>query len=91
MENKKTTELLDLLWTLESAPEDKQNWEKHSEAMDELIKRPPFNRILGENVFGSENVGDMTIEERTTILLDDMKLIKRHKHDEKTGDVMVRI
>lgn len=91
MENKKTTELLDLLWTIENLPEDKQDWDKRTEVFDELIKRPPFNKMLGENEFESSNWGDMTLEERTAELSGDVKLLKRHKHDERTGDVVVRI
>ena len=86
MENKATSELLDLLWKLENASEEKQDWDKYREALAELEKRPPFNRI-----FNSEDANDPAILEKVDGLVDDVKLLKRHKHDEKSGDVMVRI
>lgn len=91
MENKKTSELLDLLWELENAPEGKEDWDKYAEVYDEVIKRPPFNNLLGDNKFNSDAWGDMTLEERTAQLSGEIKLLNRHKHDSHTGDVMVRI
>lgn len=86
MENKKTSELLDLIWELENAPEGKEDWDKHTEAYDELLKRTPYNKILGEDEYG-----DKTLEEEVRDNIKDIKLLKRHKHDDKTGDVCVRI
>lgn len=87
MENKKTTELLDLLWQLENEPEEKQDWDKYSEAYEELLKRTPYNKILGESEYANESTQQEQIEQ----LIGDVKLLKRHKHDDKTGDVLVRI
>jgi len=87
MENKKTTELLDLLWKLETSPEEKQNWTEYDEVYEEICKRTPFKQILGTN----DDERDQTIQENIEDLLSDVKLLKRHKHDETSGDVMVRI
>jgi len=87
MENKATTELLDLLWKLENAPEDKQDWDKFGEVFAELRKRPPFSDILGTK----DDANDQTHEERLDDLDEDVKSLKRHKHCGKTGDVLIRI
>jgi hypothetical protein len=90
MENKATSELLDLLWKLENTPEDKQkedHWDQVDEVRAELWKRPPFNDILGTR----EERNEFTHEERLDGLEEDVKLLKRHKHDEHSGDVLVRI
>ncbi len=89
MENKKTTELLDLIATIEKKGEleDKFNWDEYGEACAELRKRFPFSEILGEK----DDPNDYTLEERIEELEDKGKQLKRHKHDEKSGDVMVRI
>lgn len=85
MENKKTSELLDLLWRLEN--EENPDWDEVGDVRAELEKRPPFNDIIGVK----DDKNDWTHAERLDSLDEDMKLIKRHKHDEKSGDVMVRI
>lgn len=87
MENKKTSELLDLLWEIENAPDDTSDWDKHAEAYDELLKRTPYNKILGTSPFQNE----FTLEESVAENINDIKLLKRHKHDEKSGDVLIRI
>jgi hypothetical protein len=89
MENKTTTELLDLLWKIESkdGPTDKE-WEQHTEAYDALIKRTPFKQILGEREYPNDAP---TQEEAIADLTEDVKLLKRHKHDPHSGDVMTRI
>lgn len=87
MENKTTTELLDLLWKLENAPEGKQDWDKFGEVIAELRKRTPFSDIIGEK----DSANEYSLEERIESLEEDMKLLKRHKHDSHTGDVLVRI
>jgi hypothetical protein len=79
--------LLDLLWKLENAPEDKQDWDKYNEAVAELEKRPPFNKIIGT----LDDQNDLSHAEQLEGLVSDVKQLKRHKHDEKSGDVMVRI
>lgn len=87
MENKTTTELLDLLWKLENATEPKQDWEKYEEVIAELEKRPPFNNIIGKK----DAANEFSFEERIDKLEEEIKLLKRHKHDTHSGDVMVRI
>lgn len=88
MENKKTSELLDFLYTIESKKEPSdEDWDAHTEASAELEKRPPFNSIIGER----EEQNEFSLEERVEVLEKDSKLIKRHKHDDKNGDVLVRI
>lgn len=88
MENKTTAELLDLLWKIESKTETTDtDWDKFAEARAELEKRPPFNELIGTR----EEANEFSHEERLEALEDDTKLLKRHKHDEKSGDVMVRI
>ena len=90
MENKKTTELLDLLWELENTPENKQkddHWDRYVEVRAELEKRPPFNELIGTR----EEANEYSHEERLDELDEAMKGLKRHKHDDKSGDVMVRI
>ena len=88
MENKTTIELLDILWKVnkKEEPTDKE-WDNYTDALAELEKRPPFNKIIGENEFQNE----FTHEERLEKLEEDIKLLKRHKHDDKSGDVLVRI
>ena len=91
MENKTTTELLDLLFKLEKQSEkedgNKFDWDKFEDVCAELRKRYPFSEILGVK----EDQNDFTLEERIESLEEDVKLLKRHKHDEKSGDVMIRI
>lgn len=86
MENKKTSELLDLI---QEEPETNEDFEKFDEVVAELGKRWPFSKLFGESEFS--NVADMTFEERLEQLEADVKLLKRHKHDTHTGDVMTRI
>lgn len=88
MENKTTAEILDFLWKVESkdVPSDAE-WDKHGEAYAELCKRPPFNQLIGER----EEQKEFSHEERLEGIDEDIKSLKRHKHDEKSGDVMIRI
>lgn len=86
MENKKTTELLDLI---DKEPETDEDFELFNEVSAELGKRWPFSKLFGDTEYS--NVEDMTFEERLRELEADVKSLKRHKHDEKTGDVMIRI
>lgn len=83
MENKTTTELLEILWKIEKA-DTGNDWDKHAEAYAELRKRPPFNTIIGDS-------SDETLEEKIERFEEDLKLLKRHKHDQNNGDVLVRI
>lgn len=91
MENKTTTELIDLAHKLEKQGEKSEDgkfdWDKFGEVTAELCKRYPFSEILGTK----EDDNDMTLEERIESLEDDIKLLKRHKHQERSGDVMIRI
>ena len=89
MENKKTTELLDLL--MKVSFDEKSNQHDIDDVFAELCKRPPFDKLFGENQYGSSNMREMTHDERLEELEDDVKLLKRHKHDDKSGDVLVRI
>ncbi len=87
MENKKTTELLDLL---QSLSEEKGDWEeggKYEQIMEELKGRYPFWDIFNEN---SED-GLPALREEIDELKVEIKKLKRHKHDEKSGDVLIRI
>ncbi len=85
MENKTTTELIELLNKIsKKEPFDEQ---KYSEVMAELKEREPFLQILGEDWDTSlpavwEEIEDLKAE---------IKKLKRHKHDDKTGDVLIRI
>lgn len=84
MENKKTTELIDLLEKL--VDKDGSLLDGYEEAYEELRKRSPFNLILKDEYESGES-----LEEITEKLVDDIKLLKRHKHDERNGDVLIRI
>ena len=92
MENKKTTELIDLLHSLT----DKEgNLKKgYNEALEELKNREPFWTLL--NTDSEQSVWAIIewLEElagEVESLEKEIKLLKQHKHDEKTGDVMVRV
>ena len=89
MENKKTTELLDLIATIEKKGEsdDRFDWDEYGEVCAELRKRFPFSEILGEK----DDPNDFTLEEKIQELEETVKVLKRHKHDVKTGDVLIRI
>lgn len=76
MENKTTTKLLDLLKT--KIDKNGNLLDGYSEVRDELMTREPFFDI-------SEN------SERLDAIEDEIKKLKRHKHDEKTNDVLIRI
>jgi len=85
MENKKTTELIDLLTSLV----DKEGNLKdgHEEALEELKSREPFWLLFDEDW----EKGIPAILGALKEIKEDIKLLKRHKHDEKTNDVMVRV
>ena len=85
MENKTTTELLDLLTSLV----DKEGNLKdgYQEAYEELKSRTPFYELLNADYEESISAIMGYIKSLET----DIKLLKRHKHDEKSGDVMVRV
>ena len=85
MENKKTTELIDLLHSLINKEGELKKG--YDEALEELESREPFWTILNED--SEESIP--AILETIKGLEEEIKLLKRHKHDEKTGDVMVRV
>lgn len=84
MENKKTTELLDLLQKL--VDKDGNLLDGYDEAYEELKSREPFSNILESKYETGES-----LEEKIAYLEDEVKKLKRHKHDEKNGDVLIRI
>lgn len=87
MENKTTTELLDLLNKLS---EDKGDWKtggRYEQIIDVLKTREPFTELLNVTWDNSLPSAWEAIEE----LQEEIKRLKRHKHDEKTGDVMIRV
>lgn len=96
MENKKTTELLNLIGEYsvkernEESLSDKET-DDYIEALNELVERQPFSSIF-EGYYSEE---EKPIVEKLSDLeenFDDFqKKIKRHKHDEKSGDVTIRI
>ena len=100
MENKKTSELLDLLGRYsvkdkernEETISDKEI-EDYIDANRELLNRYPFKLIFTNEDYNLEE--DDSIEKRldnTEKNSDDFeKKIRRHKHDERSGDVMIRI
>ena len=85
MENKKTTELLDLLKTLIDKEGNLEDG--YQEALDELKSREPFWQIFNEDYDESLPALKGQVDE----LIEEIKKLKRHKHDEKTGDVLIRI
>ena len=80
MENKKTSELLDLLTKLVDKDGNLQDgWQ---EAWDELAKREPFFQIINKDY-------DESLEMRVDDLERRIKLLNRHRHD--GTDVVVRL
>lgn len=86
MENKTTTELIDLL-NQDFSDEDYDNSGKYTLIMNELKNRSPFQEMLHE-VY-EESLPNLA--KQVEYLQEQVKLLKRHKHDEKNGDVLVRI
>jgi hypothetical protein len=83
MENKTTIELLDLLSKLV----DKKTGELkdgYDEAFEELKLREPFYSLFHPR-------SDSTLEEELEDIRDEIKKLKRHKHDPQNGDVLIRI
>lgn len=85
MENKTTTELLNGLANLKE--DDWKTGGKYEQLFGELITREPFVHILGEDYDESLPAVWQTIND----LKEEIKKLKRHKHDPATGDVMVRV
>ncbi len=82
LENKKTTELLDSIQLL--ITEDGQLLDGYDETLDELNSREPFYSLRKPR-------DDETVSEELDLIDRELKDLKRHKHDERTGDVMIRI
>ena len=81
MENKKTTELLDLLYEKTKDGE----WDDEcNEIREELENREPFYSWIHDN-------NGVLLKESLEQTDENVKLLKRHKHDNKSGDVLVRI
>jgi hypothetical protein len=57
-------------------------------ALAELRKRSPFDAIIGDR---QDDGFDPSLEEQMDEIQDDIKKLKRHKHDPHSGDVMTRI
>lgn len=81
MENKKTTELLDLLY--EKRKKDEFD-DEYQEIIAELREREPFYSM-------SHDVNGTPIEESLEQTDEVLKKLKRHKHDPQNGDVLIRI
>ena len=87
MENKTTTELLELLSKLTDEKGDFKAGGKYDRIMEELKTRYPFYDIFNEEYENSLPALREEIDE----LKADIKKLKRHKHDGKSGDVLIRI
>lgn len=87
MENKTTSELLEVLRKKGSNSGEAYDEEVSDSALAELSKRSPFWEIFNEDW----DEGIPTILARLTDIEAELKKLKRHKHDERTGDVMIRI
>ena len=85
MENKKTTELLDELANL--TDDDYNDDGKYQQIISVLKTREPFTTLL--NDMYEESLP--AVWEAVETIKQDIRLLKRHKHDEKNGDVLVRI
>ena len=87
MENKKTTELIDALNTLSEDKGDFATDGKYTKLIGELATREPFLQILGEDW----DTALPAVWEAIKEIQDDIKALKRHKHDTHNGDVMIRV
>jgi hypothetical protein len=85
VENKKTTEILDQLAKL--TEDDWKSGGKYEVLIGELRNREPFLEILDEDW----DTGLPKVWEAIEELREEIKLLKRHSHNEKNGDVLVRI
>lgn len=86
MENKTTTELLEILRKVGNGAGEKYEQEKYQEAFAELCKRSPFWELLDDDY----DEALPALIARVADLEEEVKKLKRHKHD-ANGDVMVRI
>lgn len=87
MENKTTTELLDLLSKLSEEKGDWKSGGRYEQIMDVLRDREPFTQLLNSDYDESLPA----LWELVKNLQEEIKKLKRHKHDPASGDVMVRV
>ena len=90
MENKTTTELIELLRHGSRLVDKEGNIldeEKYNAVFAELREREPFFSLLNEDWEEGLPMAWEAIKE----LQETVKQLKRHKHDERSGDVMIRI
>jgi hypothetical protein len=87
MENKTTSELLNLFANLDEKKGDFLIGGKYGQIIDVLKTREPFMQLLDEDYDESLPAAFEAIK----ALQEEIKLLKRHKHDPKTNDVMIRI
>jgi len=85
LENKTTTGLLEQLDNLEVTDYDSGG--KYEQLIGELCNREPFIDILGEDSDRSLPAVWEALED----IKEELKLLKRHKHEVNSGDVLVRI
>ena len=85
IENKTTTALLNELANLKE--EDWKTGGKYEQLSGELENREPFLQILDEDW----DTGLPAVWRAIESMREEIKLLKRHKHDSKSGDVLVRI
>lgn len=87
MENMKTTELIDDINSCSDEKGDFREGGTYEKLIGELEIREPFIQILGKDFDSSLPAVWEAIDE----IRADIKALKRHKHEEKSGDVMIRI
>ena len=86
MENKTTAELIELL--NQDFPDEAYDDDgEYYLIMNELKSRSPFQEML--NDVYEESLPRLA--KQVEYLQEQVKLLKRHKHDEKNGDVLVRL
>ena len=87
MENKTTIELLEILRKNGTGSDKNYDEDIYESALAELCKRSPFWEIFNEDWEEGLPAAHVAIKE----LQEEIKKLKRHKHDDKTGDVLIRI
>lgn len=99
MENKTTSELLDLIGKYSVKERNKKEisdkeCDDYVDAIKELQQRAPFSLLFNseDNYYSEEKPSfEERLDEIEENFNDFEKKIKRHKHDERSGDVMLRI
>ena len=87
MENETTTELLDLYKTLIDKDGNILDAEKFDEWWEEIKNREPFFQIINED--WEESLP--AVVRKVADLEEEVKKLKRHKHETNSGDVLIRI